>query len=139
MCVGVVMKRLISYTMLILLFASVITFLLAKRSHIVRLKFRTNDIQNHGLVIVTPSDSEFAQLRSKLTGKPATEEMDLPYVFVKNMDQKRRVIAYTLKWEIPQADGRVITRTRSVCREDLLAGREGVVGADDLTLYPLTA
>jgi hypothetical protein len=105
----------------------------------VPLKFSTKDIPNHNLVIVTPSDSEFAQLRTKLTGKTATEELDLPYVFVKNMDQKRRVIAYTLKWSIPQANGQVITRTRSVCREDLLAGREGVVGADDLTLYPQTA
>jgi hypothetical protein len=125
--------------MLTLLFGSVITFLLLKRSTAVPLKVGTKDIRNHGLVVVTPSDLEFAQLRSKLTGKTATDELDLPYVFVKNMDTKRRVIAYTLKWEIPQENGRVITRTRSVCREDLLAGREGVVGADDLTLYPQTA
>jgi hypothetical protein len=133
------MKRIVPYATLVLLFVSVITFLLVKRSTTVPLKFSTKDIPNHNLVIVTPSDSEFAQLRTKLTGKTATEELDLPYVFVKNMDQKRRVIAYTLKWSIPQANGQVITRTRSVCREDLLAGREGVVGADDLTLYPQTA
>ena len=133
------MKRITSYTMVTLLFALVITFLIVKRSPPVSLKFNIKDIRNHGLVIVTPADPEFVQLRSKLTGKTATEELDLPYVFVKNMDQKRRVIAYTLKWEISQENGRVMTRVRSVLREDLLAGREGVMGPDDLTLYPQTA
>jgi hypothetical protein len=65
-----------------------------------------------------------------------------PQCFLKNLNSDKRVIAYTLKWEMVTQDGQVITRLRRASRNDLLAktGKEGLLSPDDTaTLLPQTA
>lgn len=111
-------------TGLILLAISIIVFqtVLTKRSDPVSLKIK--DIREHGLVIVGRSDPDFENLKDTLSKEGVRVDLSLqPYVFIKNLGNKR-MIAYSLKWELLKDDGRIVTKTRSYTREDILMGKE---------------
>jgi hypothetical protein len=111
-------------TSLILLAISIVVFhtVLTKRSGQVSLKIK--DIREHGLVIVGRSDPDFESLNGTLSKGGVRLDLSIqPYVFIKNLGNKR-MIAYSLKWELLKDDGRVVTKTRSYSREDILMGKE---------------
>jgi hypothetical protein len=111
-------------TSLILLAISIVVFhtLLTNRSGQVSLKIK--DIRKHGLVIIGRSDSDFESLKGTLSKEGVRLDLSIqPYVFIKNLGNKR-MIAYSLKWELLKDDGRVVTKTRSYSREDILMGKE---------------
>lgn len=111
-------------TSLVLLAISIIVFhtVLTQRSGQVSLKIK--DIREHGLVIVGPSDHDFESLKGTLSKEGVRLDLSIqPYVFIKNLGNKR-MIAYSLKWELLKDDGRVVTKTRSYSREDILMGKE---------------
>lgn len=117
-----------------------ITFVFVKRSTAVPLKFNKKDLPQHGLVIVRQSDSEFEKLRSRLPYNAIGDDTGQPQCFIKNLNAHKRVIAFTLKWEMATNDGRVTTRVRRLSRSDVLVGKEGIPGPDDIaTLLPETA
>ena len=134
------MKRLLIYASFILISTLVITFVFVRRSGAVPLKFNKKDLPQHGLVIVRQSDPEFETLRARAPHNSIGDDEGQPRCFVKNLDSNKRVIAYTLKWEMMTEDGQVITRLRRANRNDLLAGKEGQLSSDDTaTLLPQTA
>jgi len=94
--------------------------------------FNKKDLSQHGLVLVRHTEPEFQRLKSMLTNG-AIDETQQPYVFGKNLNSKR-VIAYTLKWELTKDDGRIISKTRMNCREDILLGNEPPNDSPDMTL-----
>jgi len=127
-------------TGLILLAISIVVFytVLTERSGQVSLKIK--DIREHGLVIVGRADSDFESLRSNLSEKGVRLDLSIqPYVFIKNLGNKR-AIAYSLKWELLKDDGRVVSKSRSYSREDILMGKEAPENAnDEIILRPNTA
>jgi hypothetical protein len=127
-------------TGLILLAISIIVFhtVLTKRSGQVSLKIK--DIREHGLVIVGRSDPDFESLRGILSQEGIRFDLSIqPYVFIKNLGNKR-MIAYSLKWELLKDDGRVVTKTRSYSREDILMGKEAPEDPSDrIVLQPNAA
>jgi hypothetical protein len=134
------MKRLLFYASLILISTLVITFVFVRRSRAVPLNFNKKDLPHHGLVIVRQSDLEFENLRSRVPDNSIGDDKGQPQCFLKNLNSDKRVIAYTLKWEMMTEDGQVITRLRRASRNDLLAGKEGQLSLDDTTtLLPQTA
>lgn len=89
------------------------------------------DIREHGLVIVGPSDASFEAMlngaRKDMSGVPLDEIR--PYtVFIKNTE-RRAVVAFILKWELVKGDGKVITRTDQYVTKYSLMG-DGVSGSD---------
>lgn len=132
------MQRIV--TSLILLAISIVVFhtVLTKRSGQVSLKIK--DIREHGLVIIGRSDSDFESLKGILSQKGVRLDLSIqPYVFIKNLSNKR-AIAYSLKWELLKDDGRVVSKTRSYSREDILMGKEAPEDTNDqIILRPNTA
>jgi hypothetical protein len=127
-------------TSLILLAISIVVFhaVLTKRSGQVSLKIK--DIREHGLVIVGRSDPDFESLKGTLSKEGVRLDLSIqPYVFIKNLGNKR-MIAYSLKWELLKDDGRVVTKTRSYSREDILMGKEAPEDPSDrIVLRPNAA
>jgi hypothetical protein len=127
-------------TSLILLAISIVVFhtVLTKRSGQVSLKIK--DIREHGLVIVGRSDPDFESLNGTLSKEGVRLDLSIqPYVFIKNLGNKR-MIAYSLKWELLKDDGRVVTKTRSYSREDILMGKEAPEDPSDrIVLRPNAA
>lgn len=127
-------------TSLILLAISIVVFhtVLTKRSGQVSLKIK--DIREHGLVIVGRSDPDFESLNGTLLKEGVRLDLSIqPYVFIKNLGNKR-MIAYSLKWELLKDDGRVVTKTRSYSREDILMGKEAPEDPSDrIVLRPNAA
>jgi hypothetical protein len=123
-----------------LLAISIVVFhaVLTKRSGQVCLKIK--DIREHGLVIVGRSDPDFESLKGTLSKEGVRLDLSIqPYVFIKNLGNKR-MIAYSLKWELLKDDGRVVTKTRSYSREDILMGKEAPEDPSDrIVLRPNAA
>jgi hypothetical protein len=126
------MKRVASAIVFVTIIAAVILILLTKRTSALPQTFNKRDLSQHGLVLVRHTEPEFQRLKTMLTNG-AIDETQQPYVFVKNLSSKR-VIAYTLKWELTKDDGRIIFKTRMNCREDILLGNEPPNDSPDMTL-----
>lgn len=118
------MQRTLTSLMLLVISVIVIHAVIAKRSGPVP-TLKVRDIREHGLVIVGRSDPDFESLKGVLSQEGVRLDLSIqPYVFIKNLGNKR-MIAYSLKWELLKDDGRVVTKTRSYAREDILMGKEG--------------
>jgi hypothetical protein len=126
------MKRVASAIVFVTIIAAVILILLTKRTSALPQTFNKRDLSQHGLVLVRHTEPEFQRLKTMLTNG-AIDETQQPYVFIKNLSSKR-VIAYTLKWELTKDDGRIIFKTRMNCREDILLGNEPPNDSPDMTL-----
>ncbi len=134
------MKKSLTYIVLILVSSLSVSFLFVRRSTAVPLKFNKKDLPQHGLVIVRQSDAELEQLRMRVRSNAVGDDDGAPQCFIKNLNTHKRVIAYTLKWEMTTDDGRVITRVRRETRQDILEGKEGLPSSDErTTLLPQTA
>jgi hypothetical protein len=98
----------------------------------VNIQFRAKDIAEHGLVVITPSDPEFAPLlASRFNGaNPAVEALRPFAVLIKNVSTQP-VVAYSLEWELTREDGKVFTQSRSYIAAWKLMGMKG---SDDATL-----
>lgn len=116
------MQRILTSLILLAISITVLHAVLTKRSGQVSLKIK--DIREHGLVIVGRADPDFESLKGTLSREGVHLDLSIqPYVFIKNLGNKR-AIAYSLKWELLKDDGRVVTKTRSYSREDILFGKE---------------
>lgn len=117
------MQRIITSLILLAISIIVIYTVLNKGSGQMAM-LKVKDLRKHGLVIVARSDPDFDSLKGILSQKGIRIDLSIqPYVFIKNLGSKR-MIAYSLKWELLKDDGRVVTKTRSYSREDILMGKE---------------
>jgi hypothetical protein len=71
------------------------------------------DLPEHGLILVTSADPSFSELTANLYQESdnSMEALKPFSVLLKNMGNKT-VIAYQLKWELTQPDGRILTNTQ---------------------------
>jgi hypothetical protein len=93
---------------------------------VTNVSLQIKDLPEHGLSLVGPSDASFDALaRALMQGRAgASVEALKPFsVFVKNTG-KRAVIAYSVKWELTKADGRVATKSMNYVTPWAFAGLE---------------
>ena len=126
------MKRFVSAIVLILVIAAISLIVFTKRTSAVPQAFNKKDLPQQALVLIRDTEPEFQRLKNMLTAG-AIDETQQPYVFIKNLGSKR-VVAYTLKWDLTKDDGRVISKTRMNCREDILLGNEAAGDTPDTIL-----
>lgn len=92
-----------------------------------KLQFNTKDIQDEGLVLVSPASGEYETelstlLRNKDDSIQTRLESARPFTtFIRNRS-KRKVVAYALKWQIVRTDGSSITQFDSYAEPSLLMG-----------------
>jgi ribosomal protein S16 len=102
----------------------VVVFYSAFQQHKSPMRISAKDIPKYGLVMVTPAQPEFEDLKSNLPSEGLLpDQLNQPYVFIKNVSDKR-VIAYSINWTLLKDDGRTVTKTKSYSRADLLMGKE---------------
>jgi hypothetical protein len=126
------MRRVATPIVFLIVIAAVILIVLTKRTSALPQTFNKKDLPQHGLILVRHTEPEFQRLKSMLASG-AVDETQQPYVFIKNLGPKR-VVAYALKWELTKDDGRIISKTRMNCREDILLGNEAENDGVDTTL-----
>lgn len=83
-----------------------------------------HDLPEYGLHIISPVDPSFKGMMSAYFQDKRQDTLDLfqPFsVFVKNTS-KRHAVAYTLKWELIRADGKVLTHISSYATPEILMG-----------------
>jgi len=73
-----------------------------------QVQFNTRDLPEHGIHIVTPVDKSFDDLAAIHFKNRSPESLKPFAVFIKNSGHKP-VLAYALKWELRDQDGRLIT------------------------------
>jgi hypothetical protein len=103
-----------------------VTMSVGRSRAVVPSRLNIRDLPRHNLRLIGPSHSEFRQLRDSLhrpKGQLFAERFQQPYVFLQNTGAKR-LVAYTLKWELLRDDGRVITKVNSYSRLAVLKGKE---------------
>jgi hypothetical protein len=127
-----IMKRMFASAVVVIIGGLIIiTAVFATRSSAVPLRLNKKDIPEHGLIIVGQPQPEFASLRKSLRkGAILAERLPQPYVFIKNLNNKRAV-AYSIKWELVKDDGQVVSRIVTYCREDVLKGEEAPEDKND--------
>jgi hypothetical protein len=92
-------------------------------------RHNTKDLPEYGLTIITSSDPTFDKEMSALLGDVDTElKMHVkalkPFcIFLRNTGNQE-VVAYKLKWELMDAEGRVMTKLSSVLNPAKLMGEE---------------
>lgn len=88
------------------------------------------DLPEHGLRVVGPADPSFDGLVATLPNaqSEAPPEALRPFsIFIKNTGN-RMVVAYQLKWEVMQADGKVLTYTQGHIIPEMLKGEDDLPG-----------
>ena len=124
-------KTFVSVNMVVIGSLIAVIVVLAIRSGKVPIQINIKDIPEHGLIIVAQPHPEFASLRRSLQKRSLlAERLPQPYVFIKNLNDKR-VVAYSLKWELVKDNGQVVIKTRTYCREDILEGKEAPEDKND--------
>lgn len=124
------MKNNIFIALLIIAAGLAVTTSLAKvnrnYSQAVNLHFNVKDMPENGLSIVAPSNPEYNDLiESRLKGRNAVAEALRPFsIFIKNSSSKV-VVAFSLKWELMNSDGKVLTQTRNYITLWKLMGESG--------------
>src|SRR5260370_34878236 len=121
------MRKIFASSALAMIGAIIMITILVGRSRAVA-PFRLNirDLPRHNLLLIGPTHPEFQQMRDSLhrpKGQLFAERFQQPYVFLKNTGTKR-LVAYSLKWELLRDDGRVITKVNSYSRLEILKGKE---------------
>jgi hypothetical protein len=124
------MKNNISIALFIIAAGLAVTTGLAKvnrsYSQSINLHFNVKDMPENGLNIVAPSNPEYKGLmESQFKGRNAVAEALQPFsIFIKNTGDKV-VVAFSLKWDLMNADGKVLTQTRNYITLWKLMGENG--------------
>lgn len=97
-------------------------------------RYNLKDLPEHGLTIITPSNPLFDSQMSALLGE-ADGELEKhvkavkPFcIFLRNTSNQE-VVAYKLKWELVDADGRAMTKFSSTINPAKLMGEESPADA----------
>ncbi|MCA1565230.1 MAG: hypothetical protein LC803_06280 [Acidobacteria bacterium] len=119
-------KKAVAVTLVVFAMLVSISAALVRGSNTVHITFNVKDVPNDGLEIVSPTHSEFSNMKSELLKKKQnvfSEDTTPAAVFIKNKS-KKDVVAYILKWEVTRSDGRVETIVNSYSRPDILMGKK---------------
>lgn len=104
------------------LFAGMLLF--GKGVEAVSVKINKKDFPEHGVTIISPSDTSFDQLMAKLAERTPgfpVEELKPFSIFIKNTGS-HPIVAYKLRWECMKEDGTVIHKDTSFSAAWILMG-----------------
>ncbi|MFN2492959.1 MAG: hypothetical protein ABR501_08755 [Pyrinomonadaceae bacterium] len=127
-----------SAVVIIALIVIIVTIFVGRSRAVAPSRLNTKDLPRHSLRLIGPTHPEFQQIRDSLhrpKGQLFAERFQQPYVFLKNTGTKR-VVAYSLKWELLRDDGRVITKVNSYSRLNVLKGKEASDTENAVILKP---